>query len=46
MVRPLVRDDAGVSTLWSFIGVLILIIAIVGVYYGFVVPKFGSPRSS
>jgi len=43
MVRPLVRDDAGVSTLWSFIGVLILIIAIVRVYYGFVVPKFGSP---
>lgn len=40
MVRPLVRDEDGVSTLWSLIGVLILVIAILGVYYTYVVPKF------
>ncbi len=43
MARPLRRDDEGVSTLASFIGVLILVIAILGVYYGYVVPKFGTP---
>ena len=43
MARPLVRDDAGVSNFWSFIGVLVLVIAILGVYYGYVVPKFGTP---
>ncbi|HEX9340723.1 MAG TPA: FKBP-type peptidyl-prolyl cis-trans isomerase [Thermoplasmata archaeon] len=43
MVRPLVRDDVAASTLWSFIGVLVLVIAILGVYFGYVVPKFGAP---
>jgi len=43
MVHPLVRDDAGVSNFWSFIGILILVIAILGVYFGYVVPKFGTP---
>ncbi len=43
MARPLVRDERGASTLWSFIGVLILTIAILGVYFGYVVPKLGTP---
>jgi FKBP-type peptidyl-prolyl cis-trans isomerase 2 len=43
MARPLVRDEEGVSTLWSFVGVVILVIAILGVYYGYVVPKFAAP---
>src|SRR5437870_11456604 len=43
MPRSLRRDDRGVSTLWSFIGVVILIAAILGVYYGYVVPKFAPP---
>src|SRR6266498_973662 len=42
MVHPLARDDAGVSNFWSFIGILILVIAILGVYFGYVVPKFGT----
>src|SRR6266568_937132 len=43
MAHRLVRDESGVSTFWSFIGVLVLAIAILGVYYGYVVPKFGTP---
>src|SRR3989442_15931081 len=43
MPLSLRRDDGGVSTLWSFVGVVILIVAILGVYYGYVVPKFGPP---
>jgi FKBP-type peptidyl-prolyl cis-trans isomerase 2 len=43
MARPLRRDDDGVSTLASFIAVLALVIAILGVYFGYVVPKFPSP---
>src|SRR5207245_11289186 len=43
MARSLRRDDRGVSTLWSFIGVVVLVAAILGVYYGYVVPKFGTP---
>jgi FKBP-type peptidyl-prolyl cis-trans isomerase 2 len=43
MARPLVSDREGVSTFWSFIGVLVLVIAILGVYFGYVVPKFGPP---
>ncbi|MGI0147971.1 MAG: FKBP-type peptidyl-prolyl cis-trans isomerase [Thermoplasmata archaeon] len=43
MARPLVRDEEGLSTLWSFVGVLILILAILGVYFGYVVPKFPPP---
>src|SRR6266508_3981213 len=43
MARPLIRDNHGASTFWSFIGVLILSIAILGVYFGYVVPKFGTP---
>src|SRR3989475_11248393 len=39
MPLSLRRDDRGVSTLWSFVGVVILIAAILGVYYGYVVPK-------
>src|SRR6266581_3876627 len=43
MPLSLRRDDRGVSTLWSFVGVVILIVAILGVYYGYVVPKFAPP---
>ncbi len=44
MARPLRRDEEGVSNVWSFIGVLILVVAILGVYYGYVVPRFpGAP---
>src|SRR5437899_5558342 len=43
MARSLRRDDRGVSTLWSFIGVVVLVAAILGVYYGYVVPKFAPP---
>src|SRR3989442_5376778 len=43
MPLSLRRDDRGVSTLWSFVGVVILIAAILGVYYGYVVPKFAPP---
>ncbi len=32
MARPLVRDDEGLSTFWSFVGVLVLVIAILAVY--------------
>src|SRR3989441_7141902 len=43
MPLSLRRDDRGVSTLWSFVGVVILIAAILGVYYGYVVPKLAPP---
>src|SRR5216684_1867075 len=43
MPLSLRRDDRGMSTLWSFVGVVILIVAILGVYYGYVVPKFAPP---
>src|SRR3989442_908240 len=43
MPLSLRRDDRGVSTLWSFVGVVLLIAAILGVYYGYVVPKFAPP---
>src|SRR5437867_3745927 len=43
MARSLRRDDRGVSTLWSFIGVVVLVAAILGLYYGYVVPKFAPP---
>src|SRR5881392_2367602 len=40
MARPLVRDEEGVSTLVSLIGVLILVIAILAVYFGTMNPKY------
>jgi len=43
MARPLVRDEEGLSTLWSFVGVLVLVIAILAVYFVYVTPKFGHP---
>ena len=43
MARPLVRDDEGLSTFWSFVGVLVLVIAILAVYFVYVIPKFGHP---
>jgi len=43
MARSLRWDDTGVSTLWSFVGVVILVAAILGVYYAYVVPKFAPP---
>ena len=43
MARPLVPDEAGVSTFWSFVGVLILVIAILAVYFGYIVPRFPPP---
>src|SRR2546426_2248451 len=41
MARPLVRDEEGVRTFWSFVGVLVLVAAILAVYFVYVVPKFG-----
>src|SRR5947199_184586 len=46
MARSLRRDDRGVSTLWSFLGVVVLVAAILGVYYGYVVPKFGTSQTA
>src|SRR5438874_4474646 len=43
MARPLVRDEEGLSTFWSFVGVLVLVIAILAVYFVYVIPKFGHP---
>jgi len=43
MARPLVRDEEGLSTFWSFVGVLILVIAILAAYFGYVVPRFPPP---
>src|SRR5216110_2630873 len=43
MARPRVRDDEGLSTFWSFVGVLVLVIAILAVYFVYVIPKFGHP---
>ena len=43
MAYPLRRDDTGVSTFWSLVGVILLIAAILGVYYGYVAPSFGAP---
>jgi FKBP-type peptidyl-prolyl cis-trans isomerase 2 len=43
MARPLVRDEEGLSTFRSFVGVLVLVIAILGVYFGYVVPRFPPP---
>ena len=43
MARPLVRDEEAVSTLASLIGVLVVVIAILAVYFGFIVPKFAGP---
>src|SRR5207245_5256286 len=43
MARPIVRDEEGLSTLWSFVGVLVLVIAILAVYFVYVIPKFGHP---
>lgn len=43
MARLLRRDEEGLSTLWSFIVVLVIVIAILGVYYGYLAPKFAPP---
>ena len=43
MARPLVHDQSGLSNLWTFVGVVVLIGAILGVYYGYVVPRFPGP---
>jgi len=43
MARRLVRDDTGVSTFWSLVGVLLLVAVILGVYYAYIVPRFGTP---
>ena len=43
LAPPLRHDEIAVSTFWAFVGVLVLVIAILGVYYGLLVPKFGSP---
>lgn len=40
MARPLVRDEEGVGTLWSFVGVVILVVAILAVYFAYLVPRF------
>jgi FKBP-type peptidyl-prolyl cis-trans isomerase 2 len=43
MARLLRRDEDGLSTLWSFVLVLVIVIAILGVYYGYLAPKFAPP---
>jgi peptidylprolyl isomerase len=43
MVRPLARDEEGLSTFWSFVGVLVLVFALLAVYFGVVVPRFPPP---
>jgi FKBP-type peptidyl-prolyl cis-trans isomerase 2 len=43
MVRPLARDEEGLSTFWSFVGVLVLIFVVLAVYVGVVVPRFPPP---
>lgn len=42
MAPALVRDEAGVSTFWSLVGVVLLVAVILGVYYGYAVPRFGT----
>jgi peptidylprolyl isomerase len=43
MVRRLRRDEEGLSNFWSFVGALVLVIAILAVYFGVFVPKFPPP---
>ncbi len=43
MARPLVHDEAGLSNLWTFVGVVLLITAMLGVYFVYVVPRFPGP---
>jgi FKBP-type peptidyl-prolyl cis-trans isomerase 2 len=40
MAQRLVRDEEGLSTLWSLIVALLVVIAILGVYFLYLVPKF------
>jgi FKBP-type peptidyl-prolyl cis-trans isomerase 2 len=43
MVRPLARDEDALSPLWSFVGVLVLVFAVLAVYFGVIIPKFPPP---
>jgi hypothetical protein len=43
MPRPLARDEEGLSTLWSLIGLLVLVAVILVGYFGYIVPKFPPP---
>lgn len=43
MARSLVRDEEGASTLWSLVGLFVLVAVILGVYSVYVVPKFPPP---
>lgn len=43
MVRPLARDEEALSTFWSFVGVLVLVFAVLAVYFGVIVPRFPPP---
>jgi FKBP-type peptidyl-prolyl cis-trans isomerase 2 len=45
MVRPLMRDEEGLSTFWSFVGVLVLVFVMLAVYFGVIVPRFPPPAA-
>ena len=44
MAHRLARDEEGLSTLWSLIVALIVVIAILGAYFLYLVPKFAPAR--
>jgi FKBP-type peptidyl-prolyl cis-trans isomerase 2 len=44
MAHRLVRDEEGLSTLWSLVVALLVVIAILGVYFLYFVPKFAPAR--
>lgn len=43
MARSLAHDEEGLSTLGSLIGLLVVVVAILGFYFGYVVPRFPPP---
>lgn len=40
MARPLARDEEGLGTFGSLIGVLVLVVVILGAYFGYIAPRF------
>src|SRR3982074_2632664 len=44
MAHRLARDEEGLSTLWSLIVALVVVIAILGVYFLYLVPKLAPAR--
>jgi FKBP-type peptidyl-prolyl cis-trans isomerase 2 len=45
MAHRLARDEDGLSTLWSLVVALLVVIAILGVYFLYLVPKFAPARN-